>query len=67
MKALKYFIGTHDFSALRSSSCSAKSWSELLLVQVYKVWQNYDTIWVWAFSTETGKINGRMFKVCWWK
>ena len=24
-KAIKYFIGTHDFSALRSSSCSAKS------------------------------------------
>ena len=24
-KAIKYFIGTHDFSALRASSCSAKS------------------------------------------
>ncbi len=24
-KAIKYFVGTHDFSALRSSSCSAKS------------------------------------------
>ena len=24
-KAIKYFLGTHDFSAFRSSSCSAKS------------------------------------------
>ena len=35
-KAIKHFLGTHDFSAFRSSSCSAKDPIKLCYKQVFK-------------------------------
>ena len=59
-KGIKYFIGLHDFSSMRASSCSAKNPERTIIkAQVRKKKkQDNSKFWVKIFSAETSKIYG---------
>ena len=65
-KGIKYFLGTHDFSAFRASSCTAKNPIKTILqAKVKKSGDKISIIFVSkVFSSETSKINGWLFKIC---
>ena len=61
----KYFKGKHDFTAFRSSSCSAKSPIRTIndLKILKKKRQNFHKHYFEIFFAEAGKINCRMLEI----
>ncbi len=68
-KGIKFFSGTHDFTSMRASSCTAKNPVKLITKAQIKKKKREDNsdLRVKVFFTKPSKIYGWVFKICWRK
>ena len=64
-KGIKFFLGTHNFSAMRASSCTAKSPIRTItkahIIKKKKLYNIYFSIEI--FSSKASEIHGGLFKI----
>ena len=65
-KGIKYYLGTHNFTAMRAASCTAKSPIRTISkAEIKKRGEKYLLFLNQIISSKAGKINGWVSEICW--